>query len=229
MKNNNRLKILAVALSMSGIIVALGFGCGVGFQSGGGSSIDASSIDNGGAVLGGGDDDGTVIVAGRATVGVPAYTQGYASLLSSLQVVAPSNTTVAEFVRQKESFSENGRATSVNASMLFATTVLSAQVCLDRVTFEQNNANIASRLFFNNLNLNAGPVNNLSDENLGDSINRLARGLWKRNESAAERALLIAAIRESLALDAANTQTQSREAALYLCTVMASSTAGVQF
>jgi hypothetical protein len=237
MKFKLNLKIIASILSVTGIITAIGFGCGLAFQPVG--EYDLSST-GGGIIpgLGGGGLNDVVVIAGKQTVMVPRGDNIYKSLLSQLQIKTPNAATIAEYERQKGSFSESGSASSINASFTFAAISLSAAVCLNRIIMEQT-ATDPDRLFFNGIDFN-GNVSQLTDEVLGKTINRLARANWGRDETAAERAVLIGTatgataggVRQSIALDTDNGNNnvgpKTREAMLYLCTAIASSVSGYQ-
>lgn len=226
MKNMKLIKSVAVLLSLSGVIVALGFGCGVGFTTQGGSTTQLSVSVPGTTVPG--NIDGMVFKPGTQTYGTAVHTSLYNSLMSKLNLdpaVAAQVTSIsAEFTNQRNAMSETGKSTAINASFVFAATALSAAGCLDRINFERNTP--ASKLFFNAVDLNAASTT-LTDDMLRETIRRLARGLYADNETAAEAAILLTDVKASMADDPANDAVETREAMLYLCTAMASSTMGI--
>lgn len=216
-KNKNMIvKVASYVIAMTAVTYVFGFGCGPAFKPHFTSEGSSSSSSNGGGA----------IIPATKTAGVPILSQSYASLVSALQLATPSNASRTEFQRQSVYLSENGHTSTVGASMMLAYTTLAAQVCLDRVNAETP-AN-SQKLFFNAVNLGAGPNNNVTEANLGDAINRLARALWQRDETLAERAILVQAVNDSMALDNQNNANKSQEAALFLCTAMAASSSGVQ-
>lgn len=227
MKNVKLIKATAVLGSLSIVIVALGFGCGVGFTpNGNGSATQLSVVEPPTTIPG--NIDGLVMRPGQPTYGTAVYTSYYNSLLSKLNLdpSVPAQVALAlvEFNNQREALSENGKPTAINGAFAFATTALSAAACLDRVNFERNNP--ASKIFFNDVDLNAAPAQ-LTDGVLKSVINRLARGLYGDNETAAESTYLVAQVRGSMADDPADDAIETREAMLYLCAAMSSSTLGL--
>jgi hypothetical protein len=237
MKNLNKTKIVKIAAltaSVSAIVVSLGFGCGLGFEPVGGVTevIDLGSNGGGGGGLVLNSADGINVIQGTRTFSVPVYTAFYNSTLSKMElnpaVQAETTSSRAEFTRQRGSLSDDGKPTSISAPFAFASTALSAAACDDRLRLEQAVANAARRIYFNDINLAAASANNVTDANVSLVINRLARGLWRRNETAEERTFLLDFVRQNLALDlTADSAAKTRRAALSLCTLMASSTSGI--
>lgn len=212
------------------LVTFMSIGLATSFFSNCAPSLNQSALDtDSSSTLGGGTGEGGMIIQGGVkTAGVAVLKQNYAALIGALQVATPSNTTVTAYNQQVTNLSETGTTATISPAMVLSYSVLAASVCQDRINFEANNANAAQRLFFNALNLGAGPANNATAANLGDVVNRLARALWQRNETESERNALIAGATESMGLDAANNATETREAALYICTAMASSAAGLE-
>lgn len=227
MKKNKMhlLKVSAVVVSLGTIMSTFGFACSAGLQ--GMQTAEQSSVGLGGGPVGGGSTPAveTPVNPVILTVGVPILSQTFASLSAGLQVT-PSTASRDEFNRQAANFSDSGQPNSLGAPLSLSQSTLAAQVCLDRVNFENNAAN--PKDLFMGINLNAAPNNNVNDANMTGVINRIARSLWQRNETAAERTLLMTAVRESMALDNQENANKSQEAMLFLCTVMASSIAGIQ-
>ncbi len=221
------IKSTAVLFSLSVVIVAVGFGCGVGFSPSGNNNSSESSVSVPGTTVPG-NIDGMVFKPGTPTYGTAVYTSFYNSLMSKLNLDATVTGQVTnmarEFLNQKGSLSENGKPTAINSSFVFAATALTAAGCLDRITYEQ--ANPTMKLFFNAVDLNAASTS-LTDTSLKDTIRRLARGLYGDNETLAEDTLLLTDVKASMADDPNNDAVETREAMLYLCTAMASSTLGL--
>lgn len=220
-KRYTKIAILAVAALMTS---SLGTGCG-GFNSSNTNRVDNSSVDvdvDGGGV----DATGVTIIPATKTAGIPILSQAYSSLAASLQVATPSAASKTEFEKQLGNLSDTGRGNTVGASLAVAFSTLGAQLCLDRIALELPAA--AQKDLFGPLNLAAAPANNVNDANLTTVINRLARSLWQRNETDAERTILLSAVTSSMADDATNNANKVQEAALFLCTAMLSSSAGLQ-
>lgn len=233
-------KLIKIAILMSGaalITTVFGVACG-NMQSAIPQRTDQSSLgigDIGGNNTGGTDQNGggvdtntgTPVIPAVKSAGVPILSQAYASLTGALQVATPSAASRDEYNRQVTNLSESGRPSSIGSSYAVAYSTLGAQLCLDRITTEINQQ-AAQKVLFNEVNLSAAPANNANEANLSLVINRLARALWQRNETAAERQILIQAVNDSMALDAGNNANETQEAALFLCTAMLSSSAGMQ-
>ncbi|MGE0763985.1 MAG: hypothetical protein AB7N80_11955 [Bdellovibrionales bacterium] len=220
-KGLSSLKILASIVTLAVVVSTFGFACSTGLQ---GNSLDNSSA--------GFDLPSTIEIppatSGIPTVGVPILGQTYATLFSALQVVTPTTQSRDEFNRQSGNFSDSGQPGTLGSPLALAFSTLAGQVCLDRIAFESNANNAANKVLFNSINLAAAPANNVNDANLGVAINRIARSIWQRNESAEERQILTTAVNESMALDNQNNANKTQEAALFLCTAMASALNGVQ-
>lgn len=224
MKLNKRITKIAVLAFAALMTSSFGVGCG-GFNSAGIKRQDHSSVDvdvDGGGV----DATGVTIIPATKTAGIPILSQAYSSLTASLQVATPSAASKTEFEKQLGNLSDTGRANTIGASFAVAYETLGAQLCLDRIAVELPAG--AQKDLFGPLNLAAAPANNVNDANLSTVINRLARALWQRNETDAERTILLTAVNSSMADDAANNANKVQEAALFLCTAMLSSSAGMQ-
>lgn len=225
---NTKLIKRIVILVAGGAFVTTIFGVGCGNFSANKKVEFASNSSQGTGDLSGGGttQDGQVIMAGVKSAGVPILAQAYSTLTSALQVTAPSATTRTAFTTQSTNFSDNGRPDTVSAAYAVAYQTLGAEVCRDRINIEINQA-AAAKAVFTSINLNAAPANNISDANLSIVINRLARSLWQRNETDAERQILLTAVTESMALDTTNNAVKTQEAALFLCTAMLASSSGM--
>lgn len=213
-------RIGASIVALTGLTYIFGFACApTPFKASNNSSVSS--------VIPNDFDDEQPVVSGVKTAGVGILSQSYASLVSSLQLANPSAASRTEFDRQLGNLSDSGKPATIGASYSIAHSTLAAQVCLDKVTAELN-LQPAQKTIFNAITLNAAPATSVNEANLQQTINRLARALWQRDETAAERQMLISAVNDAMTDDAQNNANKTQEAMMFLCTAMASSTSGLQ-
>ncbi|MBK7843222.1 MAG: hypothetical protein IPJ71_05925 [Bdellovibrionales bacterium] len=160
------------------------------------------------------------IVEGARTVAVLHSGQVLQNMMSVAGVDVPSAATVAMYDLKKTTFSENGRANSVNAPIVMALASVGGEVCSDLIVQEKAKA-AADRRIYVQVNFSSGPTN-FSNAGRADSIRRLARSFWGRNETDAELQILQSALAE--AVSAGGTAAKDTEVvALYLCSAMIAS------
>jgi hypothetical protein len=160
------------------------------------------------------------IVNGARTVSVLNSGQVLQNMMSITGVDAPSAATVAMYDLKKTTFSENGRANSMNAPIVMALASVGGEVCSDLIVQEKAKA-AADRRIYSQVNFGSGPAN-FSTAGRADSIRRLARSFWGRNETDAELQILQSALAE--AVSAGGTAARDTEiVALYLCSAMIAS------
>jgi hypothetical protein len=228
MKTNTSkiIKVTAVLASLAGIVTAMGFGCGMGFQPMGAAS------QNGFADLGSNvnQNQDLVVVEGTKTVGITNYTS-VLDAMTSITNVPPSTNTKNVFNQKLASFSESKSALGINAPMLLSYVAVGAEVCNDLLT-QENGLAAANRRFFTgtgvNLATNSTSITAITDDVLNDWIRRFARSAWGRNETPEELAMIKAGIAEMKAQRAANFAGLSRHIGLYTCTATLASTSGYE-
>lgn len=220
------IKVSAVMVSLAGIITAMGFGCGMGFEPMG------APTQNGFNNFGSQDqtNNDLVVIPESKTVGITNFTS-VLDAMTSITNVAPSNATRNAFNQKLTSFAETKSALNINAPMLLAYMTVGAEVCNDLINAEQALA-AANRRFFTgngvnlaNNNTNATAIN---DQVIEEWIRRLARQAWQRNEEPEELAMIKAGIAEMRAARPANTAGLSRQIALYTCTAVLASTSAYE-
>lgn len=161
------------------------------------------------------------IIPGTRTIGVTHFGQVLPNMLSITGLQSPSTTTRDTFNLKKSSFSETGRATSLNAPIVMAYVSVGAEVCNDVISQEKK-ITADQRRLFPKVNFTAG-LNSFSADIQEDTVNRLARSFWGRNETTEESALLHEALTEAFGEGTDNQAKDTEAAVLYLCTVMIAS------
>ena len=231
-KIKGNIKLGAVAISMTCIMVALGFGCGIGFD---GLNKDALNGSGSSASVGEVLDNGNLtIVSGQKTVSTLYYEQVLTNMLSVSGVANPSNDILSSFYEKLGAFPEYGSADKINAPMMAGLVAVGSEVCGDLMQSEFDVAQDQRRIFAS-VDFNSNSVGNAA---IADMIRRMARSFWGQNETAEESALIQTAISEmqDIANDNNNTRNfrgdQYRNgalrAALATCSVMISSTAAIE-
>jgi hypothetical protein len=122
----------------------------------------------------------------------------------------------------KARISASGKATSVNAPMWMSITNLAGEFCSALVAKERVVG--APRVFFNQIDFTK-KMSEQSAEAVGDSIGRMARAFWARNETLVEKNLLITSMNDEFTTKAvADTELVNlSKGMIYGCTVMLSS------
>jgi len=240
------IKVTAVLASLAGIVTAMGFGCGMGFQPMGAAS------QNGFADLGSNvnQNQDLVVVEGTKTVGITNFTSVLDAMTSITNVPASTNTKNV-FNTKLASFSETKSALTINAPMLLSYVAVGAEVCNDLIVNEQaaltnvNNVVTNNRRFFvgsdaislNNNSTNGAIVN---DAIIEQWVRRLARQAWGRNETPDELAMIKAGVAEMRSVPSSvvggktipavtnTTAGLTRQMALYTCTAVLASTSGYE-
>ena len=156
------------------------------------------------------------------------------NIITSMQLqtglATVSARTLTANTNAKAKITETGKADSVNAPMWMAVTNLAGEVCLDLVTDEKAKAATARR-FFGQVDFTRAPASFTSDIK-SDLIRRMARNFWGRNETVAERTVLVSSLDTAIA-DARRTNvndaTETEDILVYTCTAMLSSLNAITF
>ncbi len=224
---NKIIKVTAVLASLAGIVTAMGFGCGMGFQPMGSEGLNGFSSFG---VDPNGSNQDLIVLPDTKTVGITNFTSVLDSM-TSITNVAPSNNTRNVFNTKLASFAETKSALQINAPMLLAYVAVGAEVCNDLIT-QENGLTAANRRFFTGtgvvLTANGTNAAAINDAVLDDWIRRLARQAWGRNETPEELTMIKAGVAEMRAQRAANFAGLSRHIALYTCTAAMASTSGYE-
>lgn len=119
---------------------------------------------------------------------------------------------------------ETGKVDTLNAPGLMAVTNLAGEVCLDLLTEEMAKA-AANRRFFNQVDFTKAPAT-LTADNKADLVRRMSRNFFGRNETMAEKTLILSSLDATIAdtrrtgvADGVDTQ----DVMIYACTAMLSS------
>jgi hypothetical protein len=156
------------------------------------------------------------------------------NILISMQqltgIQTPSTRTLTAATSAKAKISETGKVDSVNAPALMAVTNVAGEICLDLI-IEEKAKTADSRRFFNLVDFAAAPAT-ISTTGKSDLVRRMARNFWGRNETVAEKTVLLTSIdsvtadpRRTIATDAAETE----DVMLFTCTAMLSSIDAIAF
>lgn len=156
------------------------------------------------------------------------------NLITSMQLQTGLQTlstrTVNANTSAKEKISETGKADSVNAPMWMAVTNLAGEVCLDLVTDEKAKA-AGSRRFFGQVDFTRAPASFSADAK-SDMIRRMARNFWGRNETVAEKTVIVSSLDGAIADPRranANDAAETEDILVYACTAMLSSLNAITF
>ena len=185
MKGNGTMKTNRIIFKawMLGLILLLTTGCNNSFVH---KYEDLSSNSNGdlGTLLPPGPSGGNgdlVIIDGARTASVVHSGQVLKNMVAVSGIEEPSASTKALYEQKKGSFSENGKANTVNAPMVMAAASLGGEVCNDLVNKERGLPQ-GERRIFPQVDFGSGP-NNVSNTARMDIVRRMARSFWGRNET----------------------------------------------
>lgn len=138
--------------------------------------------------------------------------------------------TITANTSAKAKISEDGKADSVNAPMWMAVTNLAGEVCFDLVTDEKAKTATARR-FFTSVDFTRAPAS-LSVDGKSDLVRRMARNFWGRNETLAEKTLILQSLDAAIAdarRNGANDAAEMEDTLIYTCTAMLSSLDAIRF
>ena len=143
-----------------------------------------------------------------------------ATLVSCLGTNKATQRAKQAWQENKGSLSEDGSANSITAPMLSAMSKISSEVCLDLISQERGIAS-DNRRIFPQIDFSRGP----KDIHVGqvrDSIRRLARSCWGRNETPEELLKLETASMTAFSNGGFDSQ-KTIDQMVYLCSAMTSS------
>jgi hypothetical protein len=152
------------------------------------------------------------------------------SMQQQLGIQKPSDRTLQAATTAKAKISETGKVDAVNAPALMAVTNVAGELCLDLIN-EEMTKEAAARRFFNQVNFTTGPTQ-VSAAAKSDVVRRLARNVWGRNETVAEKAVLLTSLDSVIAeprRSGVDDGTDTQDAMLFTCTAMLSSLDAITF
>ncbi len=216
--SQKRKLIAATSLPLSAMVLMLGFqNCSPGVVS---STVLPSSGSN---VLGSLEEDTKPI-----TVGYSENT--LVSMQQQTGIQTPSARTLTAANLAKPKITETGKVDTVNAPHLMALTNVAGELCLDLITEEKAKTS-ENRRFFTSVDFATGPAT-LTTTGKSDVVRRMARNFWGRNETVAEKTVLLSSIdavtadpRRTGVSDAIDTE----DVLLFACTSMLSSLDAIAF
>ncbi|MBT4762028.1 MAG: hypothetical protein HOO06_10055 [Bdellovibrionaceae bacterium] len=198
---NKILSILSIIFGLALISGVFGNACSGGFNSSySESSLNVQALNNGDLVA----------IEGKATVSTAYSKQFLDNMLSCTGVLNPSTDTLLEYENRKGSVSEYGYATKITAPMLMAFVSIAGEVCSDLVDLESGST---SRMIFKDIDFNSESI---FSEQVSQSVNRLARSCWQRNETDEELSYIINDVFSEGSVT-------PRDAAVMMCTSMLAS------
>lgn len=159
------------------------------------------------------------VLANKRTASVVRSERALSTLVSCLGTTAASSAAKQAWEDNKGSISVEGDANSITPPMLVAIAKISGEVCNDLVQKERILA-ADQRRIFNQIDFTQGP-NAVSSLAIQNSVRRLARSCWGRNETGTENQLITASV-QSAFTNTTNSQ-QTINQMIYLCTAVASS------
>lgn len=154
------------------------------------------------------------IILNEKTVSTVYAKQALQSMSSCLGIANPSMETQQTYEDVQQSISERGSAKEVTAPMMMGLTSLAGDVCRDLLVEEASLAS-GERQIFENIDLSAEDI---SEDDLALSINRMARSCWQRNETDQELGAILDSVYDALGSDAG-----LRKKVIYSCTAILAS------
>lgn len=177
-----KIKIFAWAIGIASLLTFLGQGCGRMLASkSGGSSLGSNSQCSS-------NDVSFDFKEGAETASIAYGPQVLDSMLACTGVVNPSQRTLDIFAEREASFSEFGSVMDVNPPLMMAHAALAAEVCTDLLTQEAA-VPPTDRRIFNAVNL-ASVSTSISSAEISETIRRMSRACWGRDETGEESALI---------------------------------------
>ena len=129
-----------------------------------------------------------------------------------------SNATRDEVNNALNAMTEEGNVEGITAPMLMAFTKISAEICNDLISYEQN----GQRRYFSGFNLNNNNDNQQLD--LGRTVRSLASSCWGRQATATEVNMVLNNVGNT-----AISNNDDESMALYLCTAVLASSSATKF
>lgn len=165
-------------------------------------------------------------IPGQKTVAVVSANRALMNMINCLGTESPTEgakAAQAVWEEKKGSFSVEGKANTVTSPMLMAQASVAAEVCVDAIRLESA-MNAGERRLFPNINFNQGP-SATSEQDLIDTVRRISRSCWGRNETTEERNMIVSSARSQFT---GNNSEQTQRQMLFVCGAMMSSISGVE-
>lgn len=204
-------QLIALIVLGAAVIVLNGQGCGQ-FQ---------SQVQNGvGTLLLNSTPPETVkVIPNTKTLSMSYARQIVDSMVSCTGLRQATDGINNAYEERKGSLSEYGYALEVSAPMLMAAVTVAGEVCNELIEREMPSN---QRRIFNRIDFSRSP-SSLSDDAIGETVRRLARSCWARNETADELNIILSEMKGAFA-----NESQSKEAMLMICTSVLSSLSGLE-
>lgn len=222
-KVRQSLKTLSYILTLSVVVISMGFGCGEDWRPEGLELLPADHFNLSPSPQDAGDNDDLVIIPGEKTVSVAYFDLVYQNYL---EATGFEEGEIAYFDlaynNSKELLSEDGSILSGNAAMFVGITTITGKLCFAVVDRDLKLPAGQQKLFggfYGKRNLSE-----ISDEAIQDSLRRLARTFWQRNETQQELEIFLNKMDELRAL---NSNLSASNSAFFMCTAVASSLSAI--
>jgi len=138
------------------------------------------------------------------------------SMMSCTGLETASNNTQNTYRNSLNSFSLEGGADTVGAPMWMAITSLAGEVCRDLVNQERGQS-AAERKIFSSVDFGQG-ISSLNTTIIADVVRKMARSCWGRNETSQEMGVIFNNFTGTFPTN--GNATETRNAAMFLCTGM---------
>lgn len=216
--SQKRKVLAATVLPLSAVVLMLGFqNCSPGV-------VKSTSLPSTGPITSGNLDEDVKPI----TVGYSENT--LISMQQQTGIQTPSARTITAANNAKPKITETGKVDTVNAPHLMALTNVAGELCLDLI-IEEKAKTSENRRFFTSVDFATGPAA-LTATGKSDLVRRMARNFWGRNETVAEKTVLLSSLdavtadpRRTGVTDAIDTE----DVLLFTCTSMLSSLDAIAF
>jgi len=206
MKNRKLIWIAATISLIGSILVFMGNGCSGQFTPKNFKNASETGLNSAN------DADMDDIIPGAKTASLAYANQIIDHLASCAGVQTPSDATMLVYENKKGAISVYGAANTVTSPMMMSVASVAGEICNDLIQQE-----ISRPRIFKNFDLTSNALPNQND--VKDAITRLALSCWQRQDTDAERNMLIDAV-NSLSTEPS---LATKKSALLVCTSMLSS------
>lgn len=218
--SQKRKLLAATTLPLCAVVLMLGFqNCSPGVV----QSSKLASTGTGGPPLGNIEEDTKPVTVAYSENTLPSM-----QLQTGLQTVSARTLAARNLAITK--MTETGIVDTLNAPGLMAVTNLAGEVCLDLIVEEKAKV-AADRRFFNQVDFTKAP-STLTADNKQDLVRRMSRNFFGRNETLAEKTLILSSLDSAISdgrRTGVNDEAETEDILLFACTGMLSSLGAYSF